>query len=263
MDQVLSSSDVSTDEEKESKLSLGIVIVQDAVEKLAQEVKRANKRVERLDKKYRDAEERATKWEKLYKELKKATEDKNQEESEDESKAEGDQKPAASTRAKRKRGAIKEESNKKSRGNSPNNNETSASEESDGEASNQESTEHFNALDEATQNWISTIGLESAYGSRNNGLTQINVDAYVGPASFEEIFFLTDYLFPVEEDEETHHWRLFKKESRPGIKVRQVLRNIKKKDPSNPMVCWHKRGGQWIPPTVQALTGIVKLIVDI
>jgi hypothetical protein len=29
------------------------------------------------------------------------------------------------------------------------------------------------------------------------------------------------------------------------------------------MVSWHKKGGQWIPPSVEALNGIVTLIIDL
>lgn len=263
MEQVLSSSDVSTDEEKESKLLLGVALVQDAVGKLASEVKRASKRIKRLEKKCQDAEARATKWEKLYKELKGSTED-DQEESENESQVEDDRKSAASTLgAKRKRGTNEEQSNKKSRSGSSRSVKDSTSGEYGGEAPSEENIEQFNALDEATQKWIAAIGLEDAYGSRDDGLAQINIDAFVGPPSFENIFILTDFLFPAEDGAETYHWRLFQKDSRPGNKVRQALRRVKKKDPTNPMVCWHKRNVPWIPPTAQSLTGIVKLIVDL
>ena len=85
---------------------------------------------------------------------------------------------------------------------------------------------------------------------------------YVEPPSFEYLFLLADFLYPVEEGEQTFHRRLFESESRPGTKVRQQLRKIKDETPDNPIVCWHRKGKQWIPPSVHAFKGIVRLIVS-
>ena len=107
MDQVTSSSEISADEE--SKLSLGFLIVQDGMTKLANEVKRANKRIKKLENKFLDAQERATQWENLYKELKQEMTD-HKDEATDQSQAEEDKKPAALVRAaKRTRGSNRQD----------------------------------------------------------------------------------------------------------------------------------------------------------
>lgn len=259
MDQVTSSSELSADEE--SKLSLGFMLVQDGMAKLANEVKRANKRIKKLEKKSQDAQERATQWENLYKELRKEIEDNKDETSDQGHRAEEDKKPA-----KRTRGSNQQDAGANKR------NCVDESMKDEGEVYLDDiSTSQFDCLDDETKEWIATIGLTSAYASRDNGLARITTESYVGPPSFETIFLLVDFLYPVEEGEETYHKRLYapkpqeliKKTARPGCKVRAALRTIKKKNPANPMVSWHNKGAQWIPPSVEALNGIVKLIVDL
>jgi len=256
----------SDEEENESKLSLGLAIVQDGLTKLAHEVNRAEARIKQAETKRQDAEERATKWEKLYRDLKNSQAANQQEDDADSDSAEEDErKPAASTRAKRKGNVNGSKSRKKRKRNGPHegDQEYSSSEESAGIESDGESAEHFNALDEATKEWISSIGLENEYGNRDEALDRIVSGTYMKPPSFERVFLLADFLFPVEEGEETYHGHLFQRESRPGIKVRQELRRIKTKTPDDPMVCWHQKGKQWIPPTAGALAAMVRLIVGL
>jgi hypothetical protein len=264
MDQMTSSSEISTDEE--SNLARGFIAVQDGMAKLANKVKRANKRIKKLENKFRDAQERASHWENLYKELKQET-TYNKDKASDQGQAEDDEKPASLARAvKRTRGSNQQDA----AGNKRNCVKRVCNEKDEPDKDDRDKSLHdiadtsqFDSLDEETKEWIAKIGLKNAYGSRDDGLERITAELFVGPPSFERIFLLVDFLYPVEENEETYHWRLFARETRPGIKVRAALRTIKKKNPTHPMVSWHKKGGQWIPPSVEALNGIVKLIIDL
>jgi len=123
----------------------------------------------------------------------------------------------------------------------------------------------FNSLDNATQAWISKIGLKEQYGNEDDGLDTIDVNAYEKPPGFETVFFLTDYLFPVARGEETFHRRLFARKhlvekSKDGDNVRIALRNFKKKHPGVPLVSWHRKGQKWIPPTAESLVAMIRFI---
>lgn len=270
MEQVHSSPEASTDEESESKLKLGLTLVQDSdvtIQLLQEQVKRAKARCKHAEQKYKASEKRGTKWEKLYRELK-AAQNTNQEEddgveSESEQESEVDErKPAALARSKRKSDTNSEGSSRKRAGGEQNNKRDTSSEESGESVSDEESMDPFTSFKKRTQEWISAIGLKEQYGARYEGLDGIDADTYIGPPSFEHIFHLADFLFPVEEGEDTYHWRLWKRESRRGYSVRDELRRIKQETPDDPMVCWHQSAKPWIPPNADALAAMVRLIVN-
>lgn len=264
-----SSSSSSDEETGDCKLLLGISLVQDSLTALTKQVQRAERRLKMAKRRQVLAEKRATKWKRLYKELKDSQaatvvvkQEKEVEEKSSESEEKDERKPAASQRgSKRTRrvDASEEASNKKRR--RDNSIETHHSSNGDSE-SDTERANPFDTLDAETKEWITSIGLKDSYGNRELGLGQIQEDTYVKPSSFEKVFLLTDFLFPVEDGEETYHCRLFKKVSRPGIKIRDKLRTIKRKNPNDPRVCWHETDKKWTPPTVEALTGLVRLIVE-
>lgn len=120
----------------------------------------------------------------------------------------------------------------------------------------------FDSLDDMMKTWIEALGLKNSYGTCDKGLNQIRIKDYVPPNSFERIFQLTDFLFPVDQGDKTYHKRLFQDHSRPGWPVRNALRDVKKRNPKDPLVSWHKKGQQWIPPTASALTIMVRLVLD-
>jgi hypothetical protein len=132
------------------------------------------------------------------------------------------------------------------------------------------------SLDGKKKKWINELGLTNAYGAEKEGLNRIitnhnnnnnnnnndndnNNPKYVVPVSFEQVFLLTDFLFPGKG----YHSRLFEKASRPDSRsVRQALRTRQKKDPNDPFVSWHKPRKEWLPPSASVLVGIVNVILD-
>lgn len=117
----------------------------------------------------------------------------------------------------------------------------------------------FKMLDANMKSWIQHLSLQNRYGSKEAGLDMIDEHNYTPPESFEQVFHLADYLFPGKD----YHHRLFQKlneKSRPGIKVRQALRGIKKRNPYDPLVSWHEPREEWIPPNKIVLAGMIDII---
>jgi hypothetical protein len=187
-----------------------------------------------LELKLKESEERAAKWERLYTELKGGHD-------------------------------IKEEAAKAEPNNEKKLEEKPASAETDlssGAAFVPVGSDEFDSLDDTTKKWIEALGLATAYGTRDNGLSQIGLKEYVKPSSFDEVFLLTDFLFPVDKGNDTYYKRLFEDGKRPGLKMRNALRDIKTKTPNEPLVSWHEYG-PWIPPTASSLTLMIRFILDI
>lgn len=140
--------------------------------------------------------------------------------------------------------------------------------ENDGDVeSESDGNNAFDMLDEDMKAWISALGLEKNAGAKEGGLDLIDKgSSYTAPPSFEAVFKLTDYLFPVEQGKQTFHSRLFSlegvKSTATGLPIRRKLRAIKKKNPNDPRVCYHTRKAKWIPPTTEALIGIVHIILE-
>lgn len=127
-----------------------------------------------------------------------------------------------------------------------------------GDARDVTATEPFQSLNPKMKAWIRKIGLQNAYGTGDEDLRAVSESNYVKPNSFEQLFLLTDYLYPGND----YHLRLFETQSRPGLKVRKILRDLKKKNPDDLLVSWHQHRAEWIPPTKFAMVGIVKIIRD-
>jgi hypothetical protein len=114
---------------------------------------------------------------------------------------------------------------------------------------------------------IDQLGLgNAAYGTGKAGLDRILAmnnnnkknAYYTAPASFEQVLWLADFLFPTQQ----YYYRLFHSSSRPGIAVRQALRKKKERHANDPLVSWHQPRKEWLPPTATVLVGIVNVIVD-
>lgn len=84
---------------------------------------------------------------------------------------------------------------------------------------------HFQALGSTTKKWIKMLGLTKAYGSKHDALKIImdNPNIYVMPEAFEQVFYLTDYLFPGKDYHQTLYARYTTK---PGKPVRDALVSI-------------------------------------
>jgi hypothetical protein len=84
-------------------------------------------------------------------------------------------------------------------------------------------TTQFEALSRTTQQWFQRLGLTNkAYGSQQDAFDIILAHAshYVRPEAFEQVFFLTDFLFPGKN----YHHRLYASfTTKPGRPVRDVL----------------------------------------
>lgn len=83
----------------------------------------------------------------------------------------------------------------------------------------------FKSLEPETKNWVKKLGLQDAHGTGMRGLASIGGLHYVKPDSFELLFWLADFLFPGHD----YHYRLFASATRPSLKVRRRLRDLKKK----------------------------------
>jgi hypothetical protein len=111
--------------------------------------------------------------------------------------------------------------------------------------------------------WIDNLGLANGHRTARKGLDRIITNnkkkKYVAPASFEQVLWLANFLFP----EQDYYYRLFYSTFRPGIAVRQALRKRKEKDANDPLVSWHKSRQEWLPPTATVLVGIVNVILEL
>lgn len=105
-----------------------------------------------------------------------------------------------------------------------------------------------------------------AKGSGWDGFDKM-VDENLLPRSFEEVFHLMDFLL---DDDKAYHRVLFVEAGsrsngkldgkRKGIRTRQMLRNLKKRDPQNAAVSWHRPKKAWIPPTKAHLKVFAELL---
>lgn len=247
----------------------GLTLVEESVANLEQKLKEAEEKVKKAEATCMQAEKRATKWERRYTGLK---DNHNIKEEEVDSDNEQQQQQSHSTRAKRKSESGEDDQSDKDKkirlepkeeheeeGDEDLSVETDESTETE---SIQVGADKFDSLDDTTKKWIKALGLKNSYGTRNEGLNQVRIKDYVPPYSFEAIFRLTDFLFPVDQGDKTYHKRLFEDHRRPGWPVRNALRDAKKRHPEDPLVSWHKKGQQWIPPTASALTIMVQFILD-
>jgi hypothetical protein len=189
--------------------------------------------VANLELKLKESEERATKWERLYMEVK------------------------GGRHVKEEVVEVEPDNGKKSK-------EEPAPVETDkitDAAFVEVGSDELNSLDDTTKKWIQALGLQNSYGTRDTGLRQIGIKEYVKPSSFDEVFLLTDFLFPVDQGDDSYYKKLFVDDKRPGLKVRSALRDIKKKTPNEPLVSWHEYG-PWTPPTASSLTLMIRFILD-
>lgn len=82
------------------------------------------------------------------------------------------------------------------------------------------------------------------------------------PDSFQSVFHLMDFLFPVAEGEDNFHTTLWIRATsgeRIGFKTRLQLRKMKKEDPH--VLLWHKPKSEYIPPTKADLAAFITLLM--
>ena len=114
----------------------------------------------------------------------------------------------------------------------------------------------FKSLEPKTKHWVKKLGLQNAHGTGMRGLAAIDDAFYVKPDSFELLFRLADFLFA----EQDYHYRLFGSVTRPGLRVRQKLRDLKKQGEAA-LACYQYRP-DWTPPTKHTMVFIMDKIRD-
>jgi hypothetical protein len=79
---------------------------------------------------------------------------------------------------------------------------------------------------------------------------------------------LMDFFFPLASGEPSFHQRLWvdacnSNGEKAGIKTRQKLRRMKDNNPNLAGLKWHTKNSDYRPPTKEALTEFMKLLINL